>query len=86
MGRAGGGRFRDNALSGEIPPELGSLSNLWSLELKDNDLSGEIPPELGSLSNLRALDLSGNELSGCVPSSLEDRLVLETDLGGLPFC
>ena len=40
-------------MSGEIPPELGSLSNLEGLYLRDNDLSGEIPAELGNLSNLR---------------------------------
>ena len=43
----------NNELSGEIPPELGSLANLTGeLELSDNGLSGEIPPELGSLANL----------------------------------
>ena len=41
-----------NDLSGEIPAELGSLSNLEWLFLADNKLSGEIPAELGSLSNL----------------------------------
>ena len=39
-----------NNLSGEIPAELGSLSNLQSLWLNHNGLSGEIPAELGSLS------------------------------------
>ena len=39
-------------MSGEIPAELGSLSNLERLYLNDNALSGEIPAELGSLSNL----------------------------------
>ena len=39
-------------MSGEIPAELGSLSNLSRLNLLNNDLSGEIPAELGSLSNL----------------------------------
>ena len=37
-------------LSGEIPAELGSLSNLKGLDLFNNELSGEIPPELGNLS------------------------------------
>ena len=46
-----------NNLLGEIPPELGSLSNLTSLYLGSAGLSGEIPPELGSLSNLTSLYL-----------------------------
>ena len=76
-----------NDLSGEIPAELGSLSNLEALSLWNNDLSGEIPEELGSLSNLESLRLNGNELSGCVPSSLEDQLErFFYDLGDLPFC
>ena len=73
-------RLRNNTLSGEIPAELGSLSNLTALYLNGNELSGKIPAELGSLSNLTALYLNGNELSGCVPRSLEDQL---DHLGGL---
>ena len=59
-----------NELSGEIPSELGSLSNLVTLVLFDNGLSGEIPAELGSLSNLRILELNSNELSGEIPAEL----------------
>ena len=59
-----------NGLSGEIPAELDSLSNLSALVLYLNGLSGEIPAELGSLSNLSALALSDNELSGEIPPEL----------------
>ena len=38
----------DNQLTGEIPPELGRLSNLTGLFLHGNQLTGEIPPELGA--------------------------------------
>ena len=65
--------LRVYGLSGEIPPELGNLANLQSLDLGDlggNDLTGEIPPELGSLANLVYLDLSGNDLSGEIPAEL----------------
>ena len=53
----GGGRVTrlsidNNWLRGEIPPELGNLSNLEDLRLDANQLSGEIPPELSNLSNL----------------------------------
>ena len=60
----------ENALSGEIPAELGSLSNLITLVLQRNELSGEIPPELGSLSNLLTLDLQSNDLGGEIPAEL----------------
>ena len=63
-------RLSGNALSGEIPAEMGSLSNLIALLLNNNDLSGEIPPELGSLSNLEYLDLYSNALSGEIPAEL----------------
>ena len=39
-------------MTGEIPPELGGLSNLTRLYLFGNQLTGEIPAELGGLSNL----------------------------------
>ena len=63
-------RLYDNDLMGEIPSELGSLSNLRSLWLPANNLVGEIPPELGDLSNLRYLVLWGNDLVGEIPSEL----------------
>ena len=72
-------------MSGAIPAELGSLSNLAELDLRNNALSGAIPAELGSLSNLTNLRLLSNDLSGCVPSSLEDQFTY-SDLGDLSFC
>ena len=47
-----------NALSGEIPAELGDLTNLRTLFLWGNELSGEILEELGNLANLQELYLS----------------------------
>ena len=67
----------ENELSGEIPPELGSLANLVKLELSKNELSGEIPPELGSLANLERLYLWGNQLSGEIPPELGSLSFLE---------
>ena len=43
------GRTITNQLRGAIPPELGNLVNLQSLNLANNQLTGEIPPELGNL-------------------------------------
>ena len=62
--------LRGNYLAGEIPPELGSLSNLELLLLGDNSLTGEIPSELGDLSNLEWLDLGSNSLTGEIPPGL----------------
>ncbi len=71
-----------NQLSGEIPSELGNLSNLASLDLGGNQLSGEIPSELGGLSSLEVLDLSRNQLSGEIPSGLSGLSSLTSlDLG-----
>ena len=57
-------------LSGQLPRELGNLSNLKVLNLAHNQLSGPLPAELGNLSNLRGLYLADNELSGPVPAEL----------------
>ena len=66
-----------NALTGEIPPELGNLANLGSLSLGDNRLTGEIPPELGNLANLGSLSLADNRLTGEVPPELGNLVNLE---------
>ena len=77
-----------NDLSGEIPAELGSLSNLEELDLSTNDLSGEIPAELGSLFWLEILHLYDNDLSGEIPaelgslSNLEELELVYNDLRG----
>ena len=78
--------LRNNALSGQIPTELGNLASLERLWLNDNRLTGEIPAALGRLENLTLLHLSGNQLSGCVPTALMD--VQNNDFAqlGLEFC
>ena len=64
-------------MRGELPPELGRLTELRRLaingtrsEFIDESLTGAIPPELGSLANLYSLDLSWNFLSGRIPPEL----------------
>ena len=57
-------------LTGMVPPELGSLSELRFLHLYGNDLGGPIPPELGHLAYLDTLDLGDNQLAGPIPPEL----------------
>ena len=79
-------RLNDKQLSGTIPAELDSLSNLEELYLNRNRLSGHIPSELGRLDNLQRLYLSGNRLTGCIPQGLRDVVGNDFDDLGLPFC
>ena len=59
-----------NNLTGPIPPELGTLTNLESLRLYENNLTGPIPPELGDLDNLYILWVAYNNLTGSIPPEL----------------
>ena len=59
-----------NELNGELPVELGDLTNLQILYLNQNMLSGAIPAALGDLASLQILYLAQNELSGAIPAKL----------------
>ncbi|KAI8536093.1 hypothetical protein RHMOL_Rhmol10G0229100 [Rhododendron molle] len=58
------------ALSGQLVPQLGELTNLQYLELYSNNLSGPIPSAIGNLTNLVSLDLYLNSFSGPIPDTL----------------
>ena len=60
----------DNSLTGEIPTDITSLTELMNLNLSSNKLSGQIPNMIGAMRSLESLDLSENELSGEIPWSL----------------
>lgn len=45
-------------LQGSLPPDLGSLQELCTLDLSNNDLEGPNSPELAQLVRLEVLDLS----------------------------
>lgn len=67
-------------LRGEIPRELGYLTNLSFLALNDNQLQDFLPTELQRLTNLDYLALQSNELIGSIPDWL-DQLSLLRVLG-----
>ena len=60
----------ENGITGQIPSEIGNLSNLEVLVLWGNNLSGGIPFEIGNLTYLEVLSLSWNNLSGEIPSEI----------------
>ena len=60
----------DYTMSGEIPENIGNLTQLDTLNLAFNQLSGEIPESIGSLINLNYLYLYQNKLSGIIPDSI----------------
>jgi len=60
----------NRGLTGEIPSEIGTLTNLTSLNLSGNSLTGSIPSEVGNLTNLTLLNLGFNQLTGVIPESI----------------
>ena len=69
-GRITGLSLENNQLTGRIPTQLGSLSNLSRLILDGNQLTEGVPTQLGNLSNLEILKLARNRLTGTIPASL----------------
>ena len=83
--------LQSNNLTGELPDDLGNLSELRYINCIDNALTGDIPSTLGNLSNLEVLYLSGNQfssLSGSIPpelgnlSNLTTLVLAENQLSG----
>ena len=57
-------------LSGNLPPEIGNLTELKIISLESNNIIGSLPPEIGNLINLNELYLDGNQFEGEIPPSI----------------
>jgi Leucine-rich repeat (LRR) protein len=62
--------LQSNNLVGNIPTEIGNLTQLTSLNLRGNQLTGAIPPEIGNLTQLTILYLYDNQLTGSIPTQI----------------
>ena len=57
-------------LQGELPSEIGSLTELTHLGLHTNNLAGELPAEIGNLTQLKQLSLGHNNFNGTLPEEI----------------
>ena len=76
------GRVTDIEISvawsdGTIPPEIGQLTALRSLDLYSGLMSGPLPQELADLPNLRELSLNGLDITGPFPPVILEMRQLE---------
>lgn len=62
--------IEDCTLGGSIPPTIGLLTSLTSLQLSNAGVDSIIPSELGLLSDLSSLALQSNEFTGTIPAEL----------------
>jgi len=62
-------QLANNNLSGNIPLEIGKLTDATNINLSTNQLSGTIPSQFSNLASLKILNLSNNQLTGSIPQS-----------------
>ncbi|XVF29490.1 hypothetical protein REPUB_Repub15cG0125300 [Reevesia pubescens] len=61
-----------NKFTGQIPMELGNMTEIHSLNLSHNHLNGPIPSTFSKLKQIESLDLSYNNLNGRIPPQLTE--------------
>lgn len=70
--------LRFNSISGTLPPDLSSLTQLRYLYLQENQFSGDVPAVIFSLPGLIRVNLAGNNLSGQIPPAFNNLTQLAT--------
>ena len=71
----------DMYLEGQIPPEVGLLTELEWFDVSNNGISnaltGSLPSTFGLVPNIRFLDVMRNDISGTLPSEIGNCRYLE---------
>ena len=67
--------MQSNNLVGNLPPSMGSLAQLESLQIRNNSLSGTFPTSLMKNDQLIVLDLRENKLSGIIPKWIGEKFL-----------
>ncbi|CAF2143284.1 unnamed protein product [Brassica napus] len=62
--------LQNNYITGNIPPEIGKLMKLKTLDLSNNNFSGQLPSTLSHSKNFQYLKLNNNSLTGTIPTSV----------------
>ena len=66
-----------NELTGTLPLEIYSLTNLETLDLNDNILEGDID-SIGVLERLQFLQLQSNQFTGTIPEAIGNLTMMNT--------
>ena len=74
-------------LAGRLPPEMGNLTSLRTLDISGSRLADGLPPELGNLVDLTNLRIRGSNVPGGLPPEFGNLTSLgELDLSGIALC
>lgn len=76
----------NNNLYGDIPPELGLLTNLVIFTVQGNSLNGTIPAALCGATQLVTTNVANNPNIKCYPKCLSTMADSERITGGLSTC
>lgn len=57
-------------LDGELPPQIGALTALGTLDLRGNTIKGTLPDEIANLTNLEKLYIDNNKFTGEIPGAI----------------
>ncbi|KAG4384386.1 hypothetical protein GLYMA_13G266100v4 [Glycine max] len=66
-----------NQLSGNLPPELGNLTQIQRLLLSSNNFIGELPVTLVKLTTLQDIRIGDNQFSGKIPNFIQSLTSLQ---------